>query len=184
MSEILEKYLTSAEDSDNRLAATTTGQKSILRHALSDGSSFVFIVLYIFWPNAPYEQVRENHCHRLYSSFLASITHRPSTSNSPSLSSNHHSPTPVLYDFVQAIQEDKKELRLLSKRVVQRKPWNNVYVHRFKDHQKLDSGPTQHPSIGKQVVLDCQNKDSFPSDTYHHLQSDDIYRVRPTVCYR
>jgi hypothetical protein len=91
-----------------------------------------------------------------------------------------HSPTPVLYNFLQDIRIQKKELRFLSKRVVQKRPWNCVYVHRFKDEQKLDCGPTPHPSIGKQVVLDCPNKDSFPSNTYHHLQSDDIYRVRPT----
>jgi hypothetical protein len=208
MAEILEKYLTSAEDSHDRSAAITTGQKSILRHALSHASSFVFIVLYIFFPDAPYEDVTENHCQRLYASFLNSVTHRPSTSN-PSLSfhqspapdpspssdlsplsnpspssnlspSNHHFPTPVLYDFLQTIQEDKKELRRLSTRIVQRSPWNRVYVHRFKDYQKLDSGPTQHPSIGKQVVLDCADEDSFPHNTYYHLKSDDIYRVRPT----
>jgi hypothetical protein len=86
----------------------------------------------------------------------------------------------ILYSFLQDIQKDKKELRLLSMRVIQKQPWNCVHIHRFKDDQKLDCGPTPHSSIGKQVVLDCINKESFPSDTYYHLQSDDIYRVCPT----
>jgi hypothetical protein len=182
--EILEAYLTAPEDSDDPASAITIGQKSILRHALSHPSSFVFIILYILFPNAPYEQVAENDCQKLYQSFLDCVFLPPSNSNlSPSSSSSHDhhkSPTPVLYKFLSDIQKDKKDLCVLRRRVVQKRPWDCVYVHRFKDEQKLDCGPTPHPSIGKQVVLDCADKDSFPCDTYHHLQLDDIYRVRPT----
>jgi len=73
IAKILEAYMTSAEDSDDRSTAITIGQKSILRHALSHASSFVFIVLHIFFPNAPYEQVTEDQCQKLYSSFLDRI---------------------------------------------------------------------------------------------------------------
>jgi hypothetical protein len=122
-------------------------QKTLLRHTLSHPSSFVYIILHMFFPNAPFEAFIPRHCTTIYRWFSEQ---RTSTTTS----------VPHLTDIFTSFKDRKLDMDEIRKKVLAANVWNNIFIHRIHPVPSR----RKHISQGKKVVLDlCNgNRDIVP----------------------
>jgi hypothetical protein len=145
---------------------TTTAiasQKTLLRHALSHPSSFVYIILHMFFPEAPYKKFTPRHCVTIYGWFSEKMTCTPTS-------------VPHLTNIFTTFKQRKLDMDEIRKKVLSANVWNNIFIHRIRHVPSR----RKHISQGKKVVLDLCNRILYPDSKYYHLNTAEAYHVFPT----
>lgn len=146
---------------DDTLKEMTADGRVTLRTALSNAQYFAAVILMHFYERELLVELFEapHHIHNGYSlfveHFLTSVSY------------------PCLRSRLQHIRIEKDELRNMCNKVVNKRFWERVVVHRVEDN-----GDGME---GKRIVLDPTDATRFPDDEFIHLYSETSHIIDSTT---